>query len=561
MLDVCSNNSRQTVLDYWDRAFGSASHELESSAAPATVLAGHLTLFSGRRLEIYTPPFEARLRRLVERPAVGKDSTDSDGTRRLQLRRVIVLIDDIYDMYARLQKADGLYQRDRAIEDYTPHAWKLATGGLLPVGFTAEQTRSVILDMDVKNLLRLIAWRRSEMVAAEGIAKAFDVPLTVLSVKHEVDSLVALCRWPDIKSAYISHKITEPRGENLKSDGHNEYDRWGQFAFDVNRLSGGLRRTFDARVAATQRDSVGVVAIQPTAIDELRFRRSSDGDNLERYSAQLADRWPVPKRALYSRPNEDAPHFTDALSNGTELTSRDRGVIGLLQATIYDEIAFRDHLLVSCNQALLVFRPTALGPRISGGVRQEISHWTQGSPRPAAVIHTVPELMLFVDEMLDSRRLSERFRRNFRQHLDIQLSGDELPEDVKEWIWENCVLASAIPSSIPGASTTDHLSREVLSRIDAHFEAACQSAIVSSLSNQFGVVDKGSGMVAHFLARDPGEALSHEFLMGVSQFLESEGEKLDEAVGTANAKLLATTQSHFDLHCSADLARLLIGTS
>lgn len=562
MLEICSNNNRQVVLDYWDRAFESAGTTLLESSAPSAVLACHLTLFSGRRLEIYTPPVEARIRALVEKSHSQEEQTGLlSKSRSLKLKRVIVLIDDIYDMYARLQNADGLYQRARAIEDYKQHAWKLATGLKPPPNFTSDEINSVVLDMDVKNLLRLVTWRRSEMIAAEGIAKAFDVPLTVMSVKHEFDSLLALCRWPDIKTAYISHKITEPRVDNMISEGRNDHERWGSFVFDVNRVSGALRRTFSSDGSVPHRDSIGVVGIQPTAIDELRFHRRPSNEHLEQYSAKLGDRWPIPHGAIYENPSPEAPNYSSMLSNGRELSARDRGVVGLLQASIYDEIAFRDHLLVSCNQALVVFRPTALGARVSGGVRQEINHWTQGLPRPAAIIHIVPEFMAFVDAILDTPRLFQRFQRNFRQQLESQFDGDELPEDAKDWIWDNCVLSSSSPSAIPGDATTDHLSRDVITRIDAHFEMSCQKAIVSSLSNQFGVVDKGSGMVAHFMAYDAAEALSHEFMMTVSQFLESDSDVLVEAAGEANAKLLSATQNHFDLPCSADLARLIIGGS
>ncbi len=197
MADVCSKLPRRAVSHYWREALRSSLQALESAENCALALACHLTLFTPHRREFFVPG----------RP---QDFLEAGAGHTHQVARVVVLIDDIYDMYARLSGPHDVFNEQQQTRNYNDWVTKLSGQSLLEPGSgTPELLR---FEVRRRSLESLAAWRRAELVQAEALANALGgVPLTVLGVKHHLWVLDDLVFRPESHVAYLSHKITEAR--------------------------------------------------------------------------------------------------------------------------------------------------------------------------------------------------------------------------------------------------------------------------------------------------------------------------------------------------------------
>lgn len=527
---ICSQSDRDTVLDYWQSAFRiSVARLLESHKRTKPVLACHLTLFSPSRLEFYSPPI---LRELLT-------------SREVKVTRVIVLIDDIYDMHARLSDPGNLYNPVKALQEHSQHATKL-TGGKNPgiSDFSEDEMASLGVEITIKNLMRLLHWRRAEMIAAEEMARNLGADLTVLAVKHEMASLTELVLNQDSVPVYLSHKITEPRGFNMERSRAGYSNEWPELTNDVNGI------------AATMRTQ-SVILVQPTAIDELRFKSNTQNqDRLDRYSGELADRWPVPNGSIYSAVSPEAPNHTHMID--ASILDHDRyrhGLFGLLQHTIYDEIAFRDHLLVSCNAGLLIYRPTAIEPRISGGVEAEVAHWAAtthvpGRPaRPAAFIHVASELLGLLRKT-SKAQMERALIRQFSDVLESEYGQSEIDE-----IWDAAV---RLPGRLEDVERllSVHLRRSGPGGLRPRFEAAIDQSLCLLVSSICRVGASAASKAAHFVAESDVESTDSEFLAGVARFFR---EPTNHEFDVANKNLVEALLRMSGAGSSVDLVRELAG--
>ena len=205
MAEVCSKLPRAVVSRYWRQALCDSLKALADPPDGPLALACHLTLFTPNRREYFVPG----------RP---QDFLGAGGGPAHEVARVVVLIDDIYDMYARLSGPCDVFNEKQQIQNYNDYVKKLSGQSLLdPNSETPE-----LLEFDVRrqSLESLAAWRRSELVQAEALASALgNVPLTVLGVKHHMSVLESLILQPETRVAYLSHKITEARKFNKKNPG------------------------------------------------------------------------------------------------------------------------------------------------------------------------------------------------------------------------------------------------------------------------------------------------------------------------------------------------------
>lgn len=527
---ICSQSDRDTVLDYWQEAFQiSVAGLLDSHKSAKLVLACHLTLFSPSRLEFYSPPI---LRELLT-------------SREVKVTRVIVLIDDIYDMHARLSDPGNLYNPVKALQEHSQHATKL-TGGKAPGinDFSDGEMTSLGVEITIKNLLRLLHWRRAEMIAAEEMARNLGAELTVLAVKHEMASLTELVVNKDSVPVYLSHKISEPRGFNMERARAGHPNEWPELTNDVNGI------------AATMR-AQSVILVQPTAIDELRFKSNTQHkDRLDRYSGELADRWPVPNGSIYSAISPEAPNHTHMID--ASLFDHDRyrhGLFGLLQHTIYDEIAFRDHLLVSCNAGLLIYRPTAIEPRISGGVEAEVAHWAatthaSGRPvRPAAFIHVSSELVGLLQKTSNAQ-MERALIRQFSDVLEAEYGQSEI-----DGIWDAVVRAPGQLEDVEQLLSV-HLRRSGPGGLRPRFDAAIDQALCLLVSSICRVGATAASKAAHFVAESEAESTDALFLAGVARFFR---EPTNREFDLANENLIAALLRMSGAASSVDLVRELAG--
>ena len=370
---------------------------------------------------------------------------------------IIVLIDDIYDMYSRLTKTANLYDKK---------GMDVLIGGIAKLSAAPARTMSYKGDRpeDLKSLQsgnstsqdssidrreneyhtqavglaldELISWRRAEMIQAENVARSLDCDLTLLGTKHTRRSLISLVSPSDVPRIYLSHRITEPRRANIESlIQTGSPDAWAPIALEVNLL----HRAFADRVQ---------VLINPTAIDELRFQNLSEG----RRSPRLAPRWPLPDpvdELLWKpAPNTDYHHF-DILhkpqdGQSFEIASH---VARSLSNRIYSEISFRDHVIVENTPSLCVFRPFYCEnlesgrskPQWSGGVGPELNHWERNyrisgrsdnghdTDMKVAFINSTSEIRERIGYLIEDPRVLDA--RDFREFI-----RDHIKSTLKSWV-------------------------------------------------------------------------------------------------------------------------------
>lgn len=217
------------------------------------ILGCHLTLYDARS-QIFHSPI---------RP-------DSLVTKEVEPDRVILLIDDIYDLLDHLSSQGDIFDQE------TQSSWvldSLRKAARVP-SKAGERDRSLAaLDSECTSLLRVLAWRRSEMIAAEALAASLNVPLYLVGLKHPVEMAPLLFGEKAPAAVYVSHPITRHRREQIACG------EWSQDVRNLNRIPQGLA----AR---------SVLALMPTAIDELRFQPPEAEDIFVRRGGRLAARWP-----------------------------------------------------------------------------------------------------------------------------------------------------------------------------------------------------------------------------------------------------------------------------
>ena len=515
MADVCSKLPRKAVSQYWRQALGASLESLETVTDRPLGLACHLTLFSPHRREFYVPG----------RP---EDFLNLPDGRSCEVCRVVVLIDDIYDMYARLSMPTEVFSEDQQVQNYNDHVKKLSGYSLLDPDTGSPQL--LRLEVRRRSLESLAAWRRAELIQAEVLANALGgVPLTVLGVKHRLSSLETLIHEPRTRVVYVSHKITEARRHNRNHPGE-----WPPFVKEVNSLSAPFEES-------------GIVLLHPTAIDELRTESSSQ-------LISLTDRWPlqedVPERLIYCPPgNNDPPDYKDLFSRydfETENTKEQAvAIFRGFELGVFHDIASRDHLLVSSTDGLLLYRPLVVNGEDSGGARAEVAHWLQrwmsepSRPRLVA-IHTFDD----IDLRLKLLREDERTELARRIKFALQEQGFDREQ------------AKALLEAKSATST--HL-QEIWSKekLEQEFENAAGIALVQCFFSWLCNVQPSKGRLGAMIvaASSEEELRSIDTVRLVASLLK--GDEVNTIAETArHITAYALSRGHETL---SGLARTLVG--
>jgi hypothetical protein len=376
--DVTRYLARTQVIELWKHAlrqsiaaldYRAAEAARESSERSINLLTCHLDLYGGRRRELYSP---LDIRTLTEDSHV--------------VTRVLLLIDDIYDMYVRLARPSFLYDEAAGIAEYVHDKERGASQARTEAKSDAEFQAHAIWPLEWKTsvLAALITWRRAEMLMAEAAAHQLRSGYGVFGVKHSISAVGHWLVDEDRASVYISHPISRPRREQRMT---GAWPRDGVVE-QCNELQGGL-------------DQHSVTCVIPTAIDELRLTPNDRNQPLPRFDR----RWPVSGKSdfsetLYALPGTKSPdpvHTYLLLAKADQRDDFDWGPwLQSLENQIKTEVAFRDHHLVAANSGLLVFRPFYGDGRTPQGVAAEVDHWRAlaevDQKRRAAFIHFVPDV-------------------------------------------------------------------------------------------------------------------------------------------------------------------------
>ncbi len=385
---------RAKVLSLWKSA-------LEASVTAIvpehiTVLVCHLTLYRSDRSEFYSTA--ALIASVL-------------GEHGLEVTEVIQLIDDVFDMYERLNVSSGALNAESGTL-----RWRSFSLKALPAAPARSNAENLSLDKQteletcIQTLTLLLNWRHQEALSAESLAHALGARFTVLGVKHPYEVLRSLVQAPDNggnrpRTVYVSHPISAYRRDvNQKLlSGANDGDLWADGVRECNEIP------------ALVGEDGQLVGIMPTAIDELRFyplRR--DAKSLVDRSPYLGPRWPLMQngvgliatgsgQALF---DDDVEHRTAILAEDSPIATEvfTGELTRFLEGFIFNEIPYRDHLIVANSDALLVHRPFADRARLSSGVEHEVRHWRDRQRNGEESIRLV-----ILHSSLELRQLSQRW--------------------------------------------------------------------------------------------------------------------------------------------------------
>lgn len=373
---------RSKINEFWTVAVDKCFDKFGDSNKPIKILSGHLIYYSGKRNEFYS---------VVNQATLAKGN--------LKPTSVLLFIDDLYDMYARLTESDQLYSPGQVWQFLRKYERET---GIDTKSLPRERLSSIIMGWEIRNLLHHLSWRRLESVMAENLAHQLGVPFLVWSVKQLTESIKLCFDNPESLPIYLSHPVSEPRRER------DENGDWPEFTYEVNQLQQVLCEH-------------GITLIMPTGIDELRFHLQEG-----RYTGYLKDRWPLidnETELLYSPSGEAAdfhykalllPKYWDPENRklfpleidewSATLKSEVNAFLQVLVREIESQIAWRDLLFIYHTEGLMVFRPFyAREPKatFSGGVDADVGLWEDlsqlGSKKRAVFIHFEEDVKLMFE--------------------------------------------------------------------------------------------------------------------------------------------------------------------
>jgi len=383
LINVMQHLPRTDVLELWAAALREAAAGLGTSEHTLRVLLSGIMYHSNRRSEFYSPVDLSRLiAELRERS--------------LTVGRVAMFIDDLHDIYARLSKEDEIYERLKSVE--AEYGRLEDEDRINPRQLAQHEQVLIATEVQVSQLITLLHWRQMEVTQAERIAASLGVPYLLWSMKQDVAALAHWLTGTARSVVYVSHPISRPRRE--RTDG----GPWPDFVTECNAVQGQLAE-------------LGTTAIMPAAIDEYRLRKQpSEGPTRPRRRPELTERWPpIPGESLYTHDTDGAPDHAGMLApmmlQGEALAPAPGGwgsidvlhdPLRALERQIGVQVAARDHTLVVHSGHIVVFRPFYQEPRISGGVRAEIEHWSTLAQRENA------RRIVFLHRLADVRPAIQR---------------------------------------------------------------------------------------------------------------------------------------------------------
>ncbi len=384
---------RDTVTALWREQLRLGLQTLANASSDFRILSCHLILYGHVRGEFYSP---------LDIPALLNIHGDaSHQGQPYKPTHVLLLLDDVYDMYLRLShepeansqppRSRPLYSR-AAFLDYLNQAW-LAAGNEGEEGFSELARDYLEFRWQLSGLSQLLAWRHSEAVMAENLATQLGAKFMAVSIKQLTAMPVEWLKDKNTRSVYLSHPISKSR-HNQSSSSTGE---WDDFVPMFNKLQALMLRE-------------QIPCIMPTGIDEFRFETRKEPSGLMPVVGPLGERWPLPTThsstdhsrmyslLMYEPPegSMDCNHrelFGDVARRLAQASDTPEGHAArvLLQAFI-DQITFnvsaRDHLLVAHADAILVYRPLYSSNDFAGGVLEELVHSYKRGKRPrVACVH------------------------------------------------------------------------------------------------------------------------------------------------------------------------------
>ena len=432
----------------WEKAFQKALNAcIDDSESKVRALCMHLSWYQPSTSELFSPVSISFMKQATQKA-------------NCRISHVIILIDDIYDMYSRLQGKRDTY-RPEAIAKRAQrlHALRYSSD---PTDKSTERSRIEAVE---SALTHLISWRQHEILRAESLAQELRAKFTVFGIKHSTSAMQNLLQSTATSRVYLSHRISEVRRQNKNSNKlPDELGDWSAVVEEVNSLH--------FEFAAKKQ-----VLINPTAIDELRF---GGPDNSQKLLPYLAKRWSIPEAPEYlsdhkdllltstmeetgeliaKQADADLDHEHTKLLSGS-LTHPDEAassVARALASRIYFDVAFRDHVIVEHTPGLCVYRPFFRtregnsednGSDWSGGVKPEILHWYRkatvesGTKRRIAFVHTRQEIRSKLVTLTSNG--GAEFSQTMLSHLPNLLNSEGIEGEVADELYKEIIHARTL---------------------------------------------------------------------------------------------------------------------
>jgi hypothetical protein len=416
MTTICWHLPKEKVKEYWTESWKRIAKKFSRAQSFPVVIGGHAIYYSGGREEFFSPVDIGLLKKTTQK-------------NRLRVTRVIVLIDDVYDMYYRLTDKKQVFDFDEMLER---HEDLLKENQIIKAESMPQEKRSVnknYLKLETKYLIagKLLRWRASELATADIISRELKARFTVFAVKQNKNIFLKLVKNEDAPVVYISHPITRIRSKIIDDWAHGKQYSWPDVHTEINKLPLELL------------DS-GVLSVSPTGIDELRIHIPEENDR----PGRLSPRWGLQSDVVWKQPPagsppdyEDFPTYTDNLNkldanSQLILFERQKTLLRYFFTQIVEQLAARDHLLVEHSDAILVYRGLYNSTSFSAGVSKELAYWqrihTSSSGRKSRVIfvHFLADI-----EKLNRDLLSDYVRNNkneLKRHLETKFK--EIGESV-----------------------------------------------------------------------------------------------------------------------------------
>lgn len=495
MYDVSWNLSRSQVTELWEKAVKAALNRLRNSHSTIKLLSCHLLYYGGKRNEFYSPVNTTLL--------LEKD---------LQPSHILLLIDDVYDMYTRLSEEKAVF----CSKDRMPgHLGRIKEDEGISLkelqGLPSTQLASLCLEWKIGIMTHLLSWRHLEIVIAENFAIQLKTNFLVWGIKQLTDVVALWLKKDEPISVYLSHPISRPRRK------YRETGRWHEVVSQFNKLQGLFSKKH-------------LVCIMPSAIDEYRIKRNKRTNMLALRKPILEERWPLPgdiKSVMYSKPNADIDmHHNEILAfniwnfedkifsklndpNDSLPETADK-VLRTFERQIEFQISSRDHLFVSWCNGILIFRPLFLEGTYSSGVQAEIVHWKllakTDHKKLAAFIHFEEDVIVLRDYHNSDNRRKGKMQQQIRDEL-IEIISQNSSISVKNAELVIDYIDKGRPSEmLEQAPIQPNLIEEIANKIPGFEKKAGENWLLKELTGySIGIEGISENQIVHWIFKDMDE--------------------------------------------------------
>jgi len=353
--DAIANHSRKTLQEKWNDTLKLAFDMMKQDDKKIKIVLSHPVYY-----KIVTREFFS-----VFNSADFTSLTKDDNSK---ISHVIHIIDDVYDVFARLQEPKELFG-DVAISEFMENYVKS-----FHLKFKDLQKNTKAYVSWIQNCINsILIWRSQELLFTQNVATQFNCKFLLWAIKQDPSVLLDWIQT-DVDVFYISHPISEPRRLQKKRN------NWPTMVEYLNNFQFELRKK-------------KVYTVMPTAIDEYRFDKNNKG-----FTGDLTSRWPIPKNVKKQfqgnkiiPPNSDwknllAPVKLTFGSNLYSITNRTKTTTNLIhdyanaafnsiEMQITQSLANRDHTLVWHTNGVIVIEPyDPENGKLHGGVNKELDY-------------------------------------------------------------------------------------------------------------------------------------------------------------------------------------------